>query len=507
MPKITALPIATTAGTGDLLVLDQANITKSIDFNVMQSAIGNAATVANLIAASPGVGSKFLAAGVGAVTRTVQSKERDVISLLDFGADPTGAVDSSGAANNFFSALTSAASGSTQDGAIGVMPKGNYLFSAQVIFTVPNFGRCTILCGGAEIKTSGAISGIQITGGATGGAASIHGLQINHRANATATFGFDLVHASNIKLYDCYVRAHGNQAGYAAYHLANSNPADDSTGSLWNSLINCGEGMDSGGDGTNIPFGVLLEGAANANRILGGQYGRNTTECVHAQPHAGQTTVANALVIDGTSFEGFTTAVHFDGQAASLFNGLRVVNSRFESGTTVFSLTGSTTQPATYPFFAGNYITPAGGTYINNPNNLQYISLDQLVFTVNQINSGVQANLILNVAAGQAFVIQNAGVNSIISDGLTLKPAVSGALNIGTQALRWGAGNFSGQLSMGDKIFAGSPPALPQAIVGMYMGTGVPSNSFGNNFDFYLRGDGGLGSTIFVKRLGSWTVA
>ena len=36
----------------------------------------------------------FLQAGAGAVTRTAQSKMRDVVSVLDFGADPTGVADS-----------------------------------------------------------------------------------------------------------------------------------------------------------------------------------------------------------------------------------------------------------------------------------------------------------------------------------------------------------------------------------------------------------------------------
>lgn len=49
MPKISALPIANSASTGDLLVLDQGNVTKRIDFNVLQSAFANAGTVQSLI--------------------------------------------------------------------------------------------------------------------------------------------------------------------------------------------------------------------------------------------------------------------------------------------------------------------------------------------------------------------------------------------------------------------------------------------------------------------------
>jgi hypothetical protein len=42
----------------------------------------------------------FLQAGSGAVQRTVQSKLRDVVSVLDFGADPTGVADSTVAFNS-----------------------------------------------------------------------------------------------------------------------------------------------------------------------------------------------------------------------------------------------------------------------------------------------------------------------------------------------------------------------------------------------------------------------
>lgn len=295
-----------------------------------------------------------------------------------FGAKGNGVTDDSAAFNSFFTALSSLASGSTQDGNIGIIPKGNYFFGNQVTYTIPNFGRSTILAGGAEITTSGAISGLKITGGATGGGATIIGLQMNHRGNANATFGFDMPHCDNVTLDRCYVRANGVGAGYAGFHLYNSNAADDSTGSLWNTLLNCGCGKDAGGDSGDIPFSVLIEGASNANLILGGQYGRSSTsgEGVRIQNMTGQTTVPNAIVVRDASFEGLLTHIHMSGAAASAFGGMRFIGNRFESGTTVFSITGSTTQPAVPPYMAGNYITPAGGTYLNNPNSINVNSFD-----------------------------------------------------------------------------------------------------------------------------------
>ncbi len=64
----------------------------------------------------------FIAAGAGAVTRTMQDKARDFISILDFGADPTGATDSATAIQDAIDALP------IEGGRI-IFPDGNYLLS------------------------------------------------------------------------------------------------------------------------------------------------------------------------------------------------------------------------------------------------------------------------------------------------------------------------------------------------------------------------------------------
>jgi hypothetical protein len=63
----------------------------------------------------------FLQAGTGAVATTVQAKLRESVSVLDFGADPTGLVDSSAA---FTAAVT--ASG------VVFVPVGNYLINSPI---------------------------------------------------------------------------------------------------------------------------------------------------------------------------------------------------------------------------------------------------------------------------------------------------------------------------------------------------------------------------------------
>jgi len=39
---------------------------------------------------------------------------------------------------------------------------------------------------------------------------------------------------------------------------------------------------------------------------------------------------------------------------------------------------------------------------------------------------------------------------------------------------------------------------------GIYVGTGVPLNTSGNNGSFYFRSDGGAGTCLYQKRAGVW---
>jgi hypothetical protein len=65
----------------------------------------------------------FLQAGTGAVTRTAQAKMRDVVSVLDFGADPTGVSDSRAAFQSAVTAVIAAGRGTVY------VPDGTYLIN------------------------------------------------------------------------------------------------------------------------------------------------------------------------------------------------------------------------------------------------------------------------------------------------------------------------------------------------------------------------------------------
>ena len=49
-----------------------------------------------------------------------------------------------------------------------------------------------------------------------------------------------------------------------------------------------------------------------------------------------------------------------------------------------------------------------------------------------------------------------------------------------------------------------TPAGAAQTATNLYGGTGAPSNGDGQNGDYYLRSDGGLGTHLYFKAAGAW---
>jgi len=290
-----------------------------------------------------------------------------VFNVMEYGSVGDGVADDS--ATDQAAAIAAGA----VNGAVLLFPPDHIFHHAsQVTVTSPGLHTLTVIGHGAEITTAGAISGLKLTGGSTLGGVSVHGLKINHRNNTLCTFGFELEQTWHARLIDCKVVANEDVAGYAAVSLANGTSSDPTTGCFWTEINQLQVRKQSGGDNGNITVGVLLKGAANATTIRGGSLGNCVTPVLHTF-HAGETYLANGLLVDGVAIEGYTTAYH------QLSNGgyvaVRLVNNRFELGTTVFSFTGGGAS-SQHPFFAGNVFISNAGAYINNPDDLPYIAYD-----------------------------------------------------------------------------------------------------------------------------------
>ncbi|WP_321921704.1 beta strand repeat-containing protein [Burkholderia sp. BCC1998] len=99
----------------------------------------------------------FLATGTGAVARSYASKFGDIVSAVDFGADPTGAADSTTAINNAITAVSSA-------GGTVYLPNGTFKITASIV--LPNTNASVNLIGnglGTKIVNSSGTSFDMIT--------------------------------------------------------------------------------------------------------------------------------------------------------------------------------------------------------------------------------------------------------------------------------------------------------------------------------------------------------
>jgi hypothetical protein len=104
----------------------------------------------------------FLQSGTGAVARTVQDELRERISVTQFGADPTGVIDSTDAFNKFFAVIRSkvfSASPATtiEEGRVlATIPPGRYLCTGSINATVIRGMGWTVLAHGATIYSKAA---------------------------------------------------------------------------------------------------------------------------------------------------------------------------------------------------------------------------------------------------------------------------------------------------------------------------------------------------------------
>lgn len=134
----------------------------------------------------------FLASGTGATPRPVMSKLRDVVSVLDYGADPTGVADSTTAINN---AITQAAL--LQGGSV-YFPAGTYKVPSGI--SVPN--NVNLIGTGMSssiISVTNANWGVDFADVQDSG---IQGIRINLGASA---LGCVRIHAGAVLTADTYI--------------------------------------------------------------------------------------------------------------------------------------------------------------------------------------------------------------------------------------------------------------------------------------------------------------
>jgi hypothetical protein len=306
--------------------------------------------------------------------------DRWVDPIAHFSAVGDGVADDSGPLTNAIAAMNSSASGG-----LFLQPNKTFKVNSQVILNT-NYAR--VYGHGATIKTASgaAISGLAIKGNAN----TIEGLRIDQTGNASMTSGFDLYGngagqgGGSHVLDSCSVVGTGPfAADFAPYRVRNNpaTPSDNTTGAYWNRFRSCHTQLASGV--TKFPFGIVLEGGANATVVDSCQLS-SAVVGVTVRTQSGDTTgtLPNSTVIFGTAFEAVTDAVVLSTTVAgSNIAGLDITHNRFETiGGFIlkFSKSGAGSYTNSVPVFLGmNHYSgsPAGG-YISNPDGFTVNALD-----------------------------------------------------------------------------------------------------------------------------------
>lgn len=257
----------------------------------------------------------------------------------------------------------------TTDGTIGVVPRGSYAISTGVTITAPSDRRVSLYADGALFTTSGAIWGFTVTGGGYSGGVDLHNFSFNQQDDANALGGIRLIGAGSNRIIKPIIEGgQTTNTGYTGVYVAQSDTADPDTGSFWNTIQDC-QIFSTTVD--EVPFGILLQGAANATRVIGGQIGTATRGVSLYGEGASGNYTANGVVIDGVSFESGTYGVYFNGVSGDIDSrvlGLRIVNNRFESVTNAIIFNNCDQVSEDPPVIANNMFLGVTNRVVNNGN-------------------------------------------------------------------------------------------------------------------------------------------
>jgi len=407
----------------------------------------------------------FLHAGTGAVTRTAQAKMRDVVSVLDFGADPTGATDS-----------TTAIQAAINTGFAIEFPAGNY--------------RCANLTQSTNFQRFSAFGQVTLTKNAngpiitcTGNYVEFNGIQFNGGTTSTPTFTGDnvVMTGSNPRLINC-----GSQWA--------SGRALKATGSHVQVIGTCGIYQTADATGTGYDIEIGTSGTATLYHQLYGIYSGQPTGGIlltDTGSHAivggqfGKLTIASGTAPSGSN-GGMTTNARILGDvtvslSSSTFSGNQFSTQTitFSAGTSLHTLDASNNTSSATIVNNGNgnstivRATSSGGTYdfaygpsswtgsfkINTTN--QWFFADNAILVNNKSlrfldSTGTEQNGIILSSADDWTIGANSGANFMniasgtvgifaVVGGTTiaqfyasgLRPQTDNTLNLGTASQRW----------------------------------------------------------------------
>lgn len=321
----------------------------------------------------------FLQSDTGAISRTVQSKERDIISAKDW-ATGDGTTDDTTALAN---AMTAAAGKSL------FFPDGTYLTTAALAHNTATGWTIKIYGGpGAKLKLTGTTNkGFSITGteGSTRGFVTIDGIQIESATSGASAAAIHLDGVADYQIHDIVIspaakftngiQLTGTQQGeISGGYISASVGVKFEDGALATSSNGCDmHGVSLNCSSKNIEFNGVDTAFIHGNHLTGDGFGIDVVS-------------GGSGVIDITSNHIEMTGAGSTGlRAASTTNQLFVAGNTFSmpSGDTDLTINGGTGHS-----FIGNLF-------------LRLITLaaaaDQIVFAFNLLPSGTFTNNSTNI--------------------------------------------------------------------------------------------------------------
>ena len=477
---------------------------------------------------------QYLPAGVSAVPTTVQAKLRESVSVLDFGADPTGVASSSAAivsAQNYLASTgggtlyfpageykvttpivmkpgitycgpMKAGLGEHNPGRSRIFSSTNHIFTnAATVITEVCFRDIFIESemGGGHVfdwSNTGLVAKIEMSGVclaqrnankcviygvAAGGVFSIWMHDFEYVYVATCTYPQVWIASqtvNSIVIENFWSTSNGESAsGNLSILIESTNPA----GQAFNVAIRQGVFELPGGGSVRLlscTNSVIEECAVYDLSIIPGYYQFSVDK--GAGPASSAVTIRNCRSTVGS-------ATHAD-----LFINMSV------AGQGRFLIEG-----CTFSYTAGAAVNTGAQVEVVN-SGLGTVSN----FSYTEVNNGAESNLrFYNPAVTSADVSFWNGYSGNRDGALNIKVngTHSGSISK-TGVFSWGAAYIlqNGTINAGAQMYPGTPLSTVQASCGLLAGSGAPSAAGGVNGDFYFRSDGGALTSIYHKRAGSW---
>jgi hypothetical protein len=350
----------------------------------------------------------------GAVTRTLESKLQESVSVKDFGADATGATASD-------TAFASAWSFIQNTGGSLLIPPGTYLLNSTWTCTIPTSAGYNYFINGygATIKSGASVTGwaISVVNGFENFGLRIQGLNFYQVGNTTVSGAIQGISTANLKLIDCTVQLDNNKSAYAAFQLQNTTPGDGG-GCFWTLIDGCTTRQLSGNVATYAPIGINLVAQANATKIVNCSFGSIVNAIKITRDSSNGNTI-NGLRILNNDFEGMTNCLTIDTSSPATYapTGVFLAFNRVESATTFINWSGTAVTDPSQPLLSqSNYLTVGSVTnYTVNPNNQIIFTQENSFFGVpvqNYIGSPSNFNVLTNGTGTNLQITTTDGTSS-----------------------------------------------------------------------------------------------